>query len=339
MVVHIGIDPWDGKLSYYKDAGKKTEHLEIKQVLFDENDKVTSLFKEIKTKVKDELGYLCICLNPNYGNSIRKLFVKEGLKCGFKNVEIIDWEIAICLNAMSHTNFTPLNGNIIWIFWRSAYIYVWEINEQKAKFCDKSTIYGINNSSLEAGIKNAFTKYKTPDVILYQEHELHKMIFEENLAEIKKHDCQLFTYIHNQLSTGTGSLLKARIKAGYRELAHLDVWNFLDLKIYLKYDNKEIISFDENQQLPIIYSGKISKKPNVNEIEIIPPFREPESIKLPENGVINFTFQIDTNGIYFLNFDKSPNSSHKSDTKLEKAAELKFKMQAKRKWLSFMYGK
>uniref|UniRef100_A0AC34G0K9 Heat shock protein 70 n=1 Tax=Panagrolaimus sp. ES5 TaxID=591445 RepID=A0AC34G0K9_9BILA len=190
MVVHVGLDPWYGNLSLYKDAEKKTEDLEIKQVRCNKNDKVIALFKEIKILVKDELGYLCICLNKYHGNNIRKLFIKEGLNCGFRNVEIINLEVAFYLDAQ--TNFTPLNANIIWIYW-NAFISVWEIKEQKAKYCG----------------------------------------------------CEL------------------------------------------------------------------------------------KSVKLSENTNINFTFQINTNGIYFLYLDNSYNFSNERDTKLEKKGEQKFKMHAK----------
>uniref|UniRef100_A0AC35F021 Uncharacterized protein n=1 Tax=Panagrolaimus sp. PS1159 TaxID=55785 RepID=A0AC35F021_9BILA len=107
MVFHVGIDPLHGDVSYCNEYEKIIVDIEINDVEFNEYEKVALMFEEIKSKINGKLGYACICLSKYYGNEIRKNFIECGLKSGFKNVEIINWETAFYLNAMSQINYKP----------------------------------------------------------------------------------------------------------------------------------------------------------------------------------------------------------------------------------------
>uniref|UniRef100_A0A914PU84 Uncharacterized protein n=1 Tax=Panagrolaimus davidi TaxID=227884 RepID=A0A914PU84_9BILA len=114
MTVHFGIYPIEGHCSYFEESKRRSIDLKTRPVNLNGIKKVALMFEEIKSEINGKLGYACICLDGNYGNygnEIMKKFIECGLKSGFKNVEIINFKTAFYLNAMSQTNYKPLNGN------------------------------------------------------------------------------------------------------------------------------------------------------------------------------------------------------------------------------------
>uniref|UniRef100_A0A914QKL0 Caspase family p20 domain-containing protein n=1 Tax=Panagrolaimus davidi TaxID=227884 RepID=A0A914QKL0_9BILA len=225
----------------------------------DEIEKVDLMFEEIKSKINGKLGYACICLfNNYYGNETRKKFIELGLKSGFKNVEIINWETTFYLNAMLQINYKPVNGNVIWIQYYDEF-FIWEINNQKSKFlgmweADPSKLNELQKIVDESKLN------KGPNVVLY-----NTKIDESNLRKISA--CLFFRYEYIFLYT-KGCLLKARITAGDCEFAHLNVLNYLDNGLTLKYGNEEILSVKFTDELPIRYFQKFIKDSSYNTIDI-----------------------------------------------------------------------
>uniref|UniRef100_A0A914Z816 Uncharacterized protein n=1 Tax=Panagrolaimus superbus TaxID=310955 RepID=A0A914Z816_9BILA len=110
MSFYVGVDPYDGNLSYCNNSGTNPINVKINSVRYYEIQKINSMFDEIKLYTNGNLGYVCICLDKYYSNEIRKKFIEIGTNFGFKNVEIINWETAIYLDAMSQIKYKPLNG-------------------------------------------------------------------------------------------------------------------------------------------------------------------------------------------------------------------------------------
>uniref|UniRef100_A0AC35GH92 Heat shock protein 70 n=1 Tax=Panagrolaimus sp. PS1159 TaxID=55785 RepID=A0AC35GH92_9BILA len=112
MTVHVGMFPYEGTASYNNDIKKETLDLQICKVEPHEIKKISLMFEEIKSKINDkQFGCACICIDEFCGNTYRKRLIEEAFKYGFKNVEIINRETAIYLNAMSQIKYKPLNGN------------------------------------------------------------------------------------------------------------------------------------------------------------------------------------------------------------------------------------
>uniref|UniRef100_A0AC34F9Q0 Uncharacterized protein n=1 Tax=Panagrolaimus sp. ES5 TaxID=591445 RepID=A0AC34F9Q0_9BILA len=204
MVVHVGLSPNFGQLAFYSESEKITSHLKIIEVNSIEIEKVNLMYNETKVKIDEELGYVCICLDGGYGNKMRKKFIEEGLNCGFKNVEIINYETAFYLNAMSRIDYKPSNGDIIWIE-ALCYFYVWKITNVKAEFigkwkADSTNLADLQNIVIESKLK------KGPDVLLAQ-YKMKEKVF--NGISI----CQFFSYTHYRYSYLLGTLIKAQITA------------------------------------------------------------------------------------------------------------------------------
>uniref|UniRef100_A0A914PVV8 Uncharacterized protein n=1 Tax=Panagrolaimus davidi TaxID=227884 RepID=A0A914PVV8_9BILA len=260
MTVHVGIYPGGGELSYYDDVAKCTVYSNIENLITPNGiEKVSLMFEEIKSKIRGkQLGFACICLNKEYGNEIRKKFIEEGIKCGFKNVEIINWQTTLYLEAMSQIKYKPLNGNIIWLEYGRFFLrsfHIWQINDQKAEFIDER----LGEISKEAVSKTN----EKPDVVFSSDEKTKEFILKISP------DCQFFVYYSREYYSSRGSLLKARITAGDPELVHLNIRNFLIKEIALKLGSKEIISFKTGHELPIFYSQQLIKKVGEDVLEIV----------------------------------------------------------------------
>lgn len=221
-----------------------------------EIEKVNLMYNETKVKIDEELGYVCICLDGGYGNKMRKKFIEEGLNCGFKNVEIINYETAFYLNAMSRIDYKPSNGDIIWIE-ALCYFYVWKITNVKAEFigkwkADSTNLADLQNIVIESKLK------KGPDVLLAQ-YKMKEKVF--NGISI----CQFFSYTHYRYSYLLGTLIKAQITAGNLDLAPIDAQPFLSHYIILRIRESPIITFKLGEKLPIIYAEKIR---NINDCNL-----------------------------------------------------------------------
>uniref|UniRef100_A0A914QZL8 Uncharacterized protein n=1 Tax=Panagrolaimus davidi TaxID=227884 RepID=A0A914QZL8_9BILA len=268
MTTHVGMSLGGmlGYLSYYKAAEESSGDSEINGVQPHASAKVNSIFKEVISKINGKVGYVCIYLNKNYGNEIRKKFVEEGLKIGFKNVEIINFLTILYLIPMSKVNYKPLNGNVIWIKYSSIYlphnIYVWQINGTKAKFIGEWKADVSKLSDLE-NVMNESKLNKGPDVVLSANN-----IDRANISKISP-DCQFFTFNFAESRYSKECLLKARITAGDQDLVHLNVINFLSYKITLTYDGKRIKYFNIGQHLPVYYCQKLFKNSNNDMLKIV----------------------------------------------------------------------
>uniref|UniRef100_A0A914RDJ3 Uncharacterized protein n=1 Tax=Panagrolaimus davidi TaxID=227884 RepID=A0A914RDJ3_9BILA len=193
---------------------------------------------------------------------MRKTLIEEGLKCGFKNVEIIAEETAVYLQAMSQISYKPLNGNIIWIDDRR-YYYVWQICDQKAKFIREWDAESYKLADLEKIVNESKTD-KAPDIFLCRNG---------NDRIDKKHifspACRIFVYNYELVSLSQPSLLKALITAGDSKLAHLNVQNCLQDYYWLNFGNEELIKFKPGRELPIIYSQQLIKRTKDDMLKIV----------------------------------------------------------------------
>uniref|UniRef100_A0A914QKW3 Uncharacterized protein n=1 Tax=Panagrolaimus davidi TaxID=227884 RepID=A0A914QKW3_9BILA len=259
MTIHFGIYPSVGYCTYFDESKRRSIDLKTRPVNFNEIEKIALMFEEIKSKINGKLGYVCICLFENYGNEIRKNFIECGLKNGFENIEIINLETAIYLNAMSQINYKPLNGNVIWIQY-SEYFFVWEINNQKAKFCGMWNADSSRLNELQKIVDESKLN-KRVDVVLY-----HTKIAESNMRKMS--ECQCFYSVYDYWYS-EGSLLKARIIAGDSELTHLETTYFLSRTFSLKIGNNVITSFQKTQQLPIFYTTTINKDPKNDTLKVV----------------------------------------------------------------------
>uniref|UniRef100_A0AC34F713 Heat shock protein 70 n=1 Tax=Panagrolaimus sp. ES5 TaxID=591445 RepID=A0AC34F713_9BILA len=257
------------------------------------------MFEEIKSKIKNgkEFGCLCIVLNQGYGNEIRKKFIQDGLKFGFKNVEISNPTVTRYLNVMSQVTptYKPINGNVIWIYWAGD-IFVWKItNEKKAKFIGQWMLSTEMNKLLK--IVDETNLNKGPDIVFYRGR-----IDKEKMRKIFY--CKFFLYDNDDYSRADGSLLKARLSSGDPNLIYLETEYCLTEKIILKIGDKEVASFQTGQKLPINFYQKLMKGLNILIIQksygSSPNnlFKE-EHFKLVNNyNENNLIFNIDTNEIY-----------------------------------------
>uniref|UniRef100_A0AC35GBT0 Uncharacterized protein n=1 Tax=Panagrolaimus sp. PS1159 TaxID=55785 RepID=A0AC35GBT0_9BILA len=288
MAIHVGINPQYGKLSFYDEYKKKTVDLHINPVLYDDVENVVLMFDEIKLQINGKLGCVCIFLNKHYGNKIRKKFIESGYDFEFRNVEIISFETAVYMSAMSQTNYKPANGNTIWILLAFS-VYVWKIEDQKAEFLGK---WFAENHSI---MKRKPLFIKDANVMLY---------FNENDESYlrKTFECLLFSCTFTPNSYSAGSLLKARIAAGDRELFHLDTKSFLSIQITLNIGYNKVTSFGFCQKLPITYAKEITRKFYYDVLQITSSDGT-VSAKLPDNHKFNLTFEIDTNEVYWVTFD------------------------------------
>uniref|UniRef100_A0AC34FIN9 Heat shock protein 70 n=1 Tax=Panagrolaimus sp. ES5 TaxID=591445 RepID=A0AC34FIN9_9BILA len=271
------------------------------------------MFEEIEWKIKGEFGCVCICLNNYFGNEIRKKFVEEGLKFGFKTVEIINYETAVFLNAMSQSKDKPINGDVIWIKWFTNF-HVWKIEEKRAKFvgqcaADPSKIDELQKIMDEMKVK------REPNFVICEEK-----IDQTNFRQISPAFQFFIPYIFNYNFISGGSLLKARITSGDPDLIHLDTERLLFQQITLKIRDKLIVTFKNGQKLPIIHSQKIIKKGDVNYLDIyksyknVPEAKE-ESFKLSNSAEIDVIFKVDTNEIYSVSFINSSNGTQSKISK------------------------
>uniref|UniRef100_A0A914QAP6 Heat shock protein 70 n=1 Tax=Panagrolaimus davidi TaxID=227884 RepID=A0A914QAP6_9BILA len=113
MTIHVGMEPYSGIISYYNGV-ENIINSGIKHVEKDHIRKASIMYEMLKLKADGkQLGCACVFLSENYDNEIRKRFIEEGFKVGFKIVEIINIATAIYLTTMSQINYNPLNGNIL----------------------------------------------------------------------------------------------------------------------------------------------------------------------------------------------------------------------------------
>uniref|UniRef100_A0AC35FH20 Uncharacterized protein n=1 Tax=Panagrolaimus sp. PS1159 TaxID=55785 RepID=A0AC35FH20_9BILA len=275
MVVHVGVTLTEGELYYFDENEQRTDQMNIMKVTPDEPEKLNSVFEEIKTKTNGkQLGYLCFTVYSAYSNDMRKQLIEEGLKYGFKNVEMINNSEALYIYTMSQIKHVLSNGEIIWIHGCNnddhlSYFQVWEIIDHKGVFIG---CWGANSSKLSdlKFVVKASQLGKGPNIVLYSEK------IDTSRFNIVFPDCQVLM-ITKENSDSKGSLVKARISAGDNRLAQLDALNHTTDDITLKLiqnsqlnrkrKNRMIKSYECGQQLPLFFSQKI-KKTNFGTLEV-----------------------------------------------------------------------
>uniref|UniRef100_A0AC35F970 Uncharacterized protein n=1 Tax=Panagrolaimus sp. PS1159 TaxID=55785 RepID=A0AC35F970_9BILA len=307
MTFHIGIDPSRGEVSYYLESNKKKTafpEINVCKVTPDEIEKVQTIFDEIKLKINGNLGFLCIYLNPEYNQEARKKFIECSLKCRFHNVEIINDKTIVYLESISQIKYKPLNGNIFWICMSFYLIDIWEIKNQKAIYIGEFKADSSKLNELQK-VVNESKLYKGPDIVI-QYDEINKV----NIGKISN-DCEYFEIKHDRYWCSRLCLLKARTAAGDRQLSHFYVSSFLSQKLSSKIEDKEIAAFNVAQKLPIIFFSQIIKKPGdyILKVELCRDYgnyNEIDTFELPNYNEINLIFNIDTNEIFSVSFEKMP---------------------------------
>uniref|UniRef100_A0AC34F3B1 Heat shock protein 70 n=1 Tax=Panagrolaimus sp. ES5 TaxID=591445 RepID=A0AC34F3B1_9BILA len=205
MAFHVGIYPSFGNVATYDTVTESVKYTNVIEVYQNETDKVKHMFKEITSKNSSKFESVCICLEADYGNEIRKKFIDTAKIFGFKNVEIIDWRTAVYLNAISQSNYKLKNYDIIWIFTGYSY-HVWQYKNQKVKhiFSPKECQTKIDDFGI---IKTKSKLNKDPNLLLFKEEiEFDKTEFVQSFP---KSEC----FIFKQESYAEGALVKARIMA------------------------------------------------------------------------------------------------------------------------------
>uniref|UniRef100_A0A914QHF5 Uncharacterized protein n=1 Tax=Panagrolaimus davidi TaxID=227884 RepID=A0A914QHF5_9BILA len=161
MVFHVGIAPLCGEMAVFNTTNLRTKIYDFREVGKNNVELIEGMYKRIKSIAKGELGYAGICLGSSYGNEIRQKFIKHGLECGFKNIEIIDWETQMYLNAISQSGYQPKNGDTICVL-NGKLCHFWEKSNEKSEY--RGSANGIFNDKTEI---DKMDFIKDPNVIIY----------------------------------------------------------------------------------------------------------------------------------------------------------------------------
>ena len=208
----------------------------------DDNGSVAAMFENIRMHVPGNSGCACVVMHSDYGNDARKMFIETGKRCGFADVQIIDWNTALYLQSILQLKKPPKNGEIIWIF--NGKHFVWKIIDGCANLIsevdgDHTTRKGLTK------IKGLAKHSSDPSAIFIPNRreceDLIKSVFP---------NCNVFTLAIGK-NTAEGAVIKARIMHGDSEVFGYDAACALPWKVTAYLDNNEFFSVDLNETLPL----------------------------------------------------------------------------------------
>jgi hypothetical protein len=293
MVFHVGIAPLCGEMAVFNTTNIRTKIDDFREVGKNDVELIEGMYKRIKSIAKGELGYAGICLGSSYGNEIRQKFIKHGLECGFKKIEIIDWETQMFLNAISQSGYQPKNGDTICVL-NGKLCHFWEKSNGKSQY--RGSANGIFNDKNETD-KSDFIK--DPNVIIFEAEDENQSDTIEKIFP----QCLVAFYENNN---SMGALIKARLMANDDEnVLGFDFCPKLDRNLSIKIGERKIMEFEASTLLPLKKSIKFKVEENEQTFSVVFGYFNDQimdSIKLPINKEIDFSVEIDTNGIVFVKF-------------------------------------
>ena len=195
---------------------------------------------ELKTTLNGDLGYLCIYLDWDYGNEIRKEFIEAGKEIGFAKSQIIDFNTQLYLSLISEA--PQFSGNVIWVI-SDGNCYSWKKKGQKAKLLHQFR-YPLKSKKINlTKMKKLFIS--NPNLIILED------VYKINEKKVSKMfpACRVFIF-HKSERKKDAALLKARIMSSDAAVRGWDVETQIRYPLNVEINGKLVFTFDQFQILP-----------------------------------------------------------------------------------------
>uniref|UniRef100_A0AC35FE69 Heat shock protein 70 n=1 Tax=Panagrolaimus sp. PS1159 TaxID=55785 RepID=A0AC35FE69_9BILA len=306
-ILHLAVYPVKGEFAIYNELTRETTVTLTEKVRETDLHKVDTIFEDIKIKeieLNEKVGCIYIHLPNEYGNEMRKKFIKSGNSYGFFDIYLTNYLTVQYLNYIWQPKFTPRNGDCVWVFPAGSYqLYIW-----KAIKYNFQVIKRFNEIWTEfhlIRLRNEFAaSNELPRLISYDQNSYVPF----NCIKIAFPQCKIFITDKNK-SSKTFDLIKQRIRT--KDLKDSPVYAKLQLenRVVIKV-NKKSFTIDALEILPIekIFVVPIGKNENILKIEATGIFEIPfnqDIIITPDMQIaeeIELIFKIDVNTIVTIKY-------------------------------------